>query len=131
MGEITRQSGNGLKNLGVLFSNFLQGQNQVSYFICDLLSQPLLTSVSPALTCTDRQTLQVTGKEVVSPAQPNSPVDWLSAAFKKLTINVILPGHVYEIISAITIDDLTVELTKASQDFNVPSSTNRTDATYK
>ncbi|GAA5951249.1 hypothetical protein JCM3765_002422 [Sporobolomyces pararoseus] len=104
MGEITRQSGNGLKNLGILFSNFLQGQNQ---------------------------TLQVTGKEVVSPAQPNSPVDWLSAAFKKLTINVILPGHVYEIISAITIDDLTVELTKASQDFNVPSSTNRTDATYK
>lgn len=77
------------------------------------------------------QTLQVTGQEVVSPAQPNSPVDWLSAAFKKLTINVILPGHIYEIISAITIEDLTVELVKASQDFNVPSSSNRTDATYK
>jgi hypothetical protein len=30
MGEITRQSGNGLKNLGILFSNFLQGKNQVS-----------------------------------------------------------------------------------------------------
>ncbi|GAA5914535.1 uncharacterized protein JCM6883_003197 [Sporobolomyces salmoneus] len=104
MGEITRQSGNGLKNLGILFSNFLQGQNQ---------------------------TLQVTGQQVVSPAQPNSPVDWLSAAFKKLTINVILPGHVYEIISAVTIQDLTVELTEASDDFNVPSSSNRTDATYK
>jgi len=76
VGEITRQSGNGLKNLGILFSNFLQGKNQ---------------------------TLQVTGEEVVSPAQPNSPVDWLSAAFKKLTINVILPGRVYEIISAVSL----------------------------
>ncbi|GAA6063179.1 hypothetical protein JCM10212_003114 [Sporobolomyces blumeae] len=103
-GEIVRQSGKGLQNLGILFSTFLRGKNQ---------------------------TLDVTGKEVISPAQPNSPVDWLSAAFKKLTIQVILPGHVYEIISAITIDDLTVELTKASEDYNVPSSSNRTDATYK
>ncbi|GAA5937070.1 uncharacterized protein JCM15063_000146 [Sporobolomyces koalae] len=103
VGEITRQSGNGLKVLGTLFSNFLQGQNQ---------------------------TLQVTGEEVVSPAQPNSPVDWLSAAFKKLTINVILPGHIYDVIKSVTIDDLTVELTEASEDYNVPSSSNRTDAVY-
>lgn len=71
---VERTSAASTQSLGRLFSNFLAGENQ---------------------------TLQVTGRDVVSPAQPGRPVDWLSAAFKQLTINVILPGHVYEIISAV------------------------------
>lgn len=54
-----------LNALGVLFSQFLAGKNS---------------------------TLQVTGNSVVSPAQPGSPVTWLSAAFKTLTLDVNLPG---------------------------------------
>ncbi|GAA5969858.1 hypothetical protein JCM21900_004182 [Sporobolomyces salmonicolor] len=103
-GQILRQSGKGLQTLGILFSDFLQGQNQ---------------------------TLEVVGQQVVSPAQPDSPVNWLSAAFKKLTIQVVLPGHVYEIISAITLEDLTIQITQQSEAYMVPTSNNRTDATYR
>lgn len=62
---IKRTSAASTNSLGVLFSQFLAGANQ---------------------------TLQVTGQEVISPAQPNSPVTWLSAAFKKLTLEIVLPG---------------------------------------
>lgn len=64
---IKRTSPSSTASLGVLFSQFLAGVDQ---------------------------TLSVTGNEVVSPAQPNSPVNWLSAAFKQLTLNVILHGCV-------------------------------------
>ncbi|GJN94719.1 hypothetical protein Rhopal_007810-T1 [Rhodotorula paludigena] len=104
-GEIVRRSSrSGLEALGVLFTQFLQDVNQ---------------------------TLDVTGEEVISPAQPNSPVDWLSAAFKKLTIQVTLPGGKYEIIHAITLEDLTVEITEPKDDFNVPTSNNRTVAIFQ
>lgn len=59
------QSGDGIRTTGILFSEFLQGHNQ---------------------------TIQATGVSVITPAQPNSPVDWLSAAFRTLTIDVLLPG---------------------------------------
>ena len=71
---IKRTSAASTASLGVLFSQFLAGANQ---------------------------TLDVTGNEITSPAQPKSPVNWLSAAFKKLTLHVVLPGHVYEIISSV------------------------------
>ncbi|GAA6027071.1 hypothetical protein JCM8097_006088 [Rhodosporidiobolus ruineniae] len=104
-GEIVRRSSSkGLNSLGVLFSQFLQGNNQ---------------------------TLQVTGKEVVSPAQLNSPVDWLSSAFKKLTLDVILPGGQYEIIHAVTLEDLTVEITEQSEAYAPLTSNNRTTAIYQ
>ncbi|KAM0789126.1 hypothetical protein ACM66B_003180 [Microbotryomycetes sp. NB124-2] len=76
--------------------------------------------------------LQVRGQEVISPAQPDSPVDWLSAAFKKLTLNVVLPGQKFDdIISAITIQDLTITITDQEDAYNVPTRNNETDATYK
>ncbi|KAI5474806.1 pre-rrna processing protein [Pseudohyphozyma bogoriensis] len=101
---VKRSSTAGLNSLGVLFSNFLQGENQ---------------------------TLQVTGQEVVSPAQPNSPVNWLSAAFKKLTLNVTLPGETFTIISSIQLQDLTVTITEQSEAYAVPSQNNETDVVYK
>lgn len=42
----------------------------------------------------------VTGDSVVTPAQ-RAPVNWLSAAFKTLTLNVTLPGKVSKIIYAV------------------------------
>lgn len=36
--------------------------------------------------------LQVRGNNVVSPAQPGRPVNWLSDAFKTLILDVDLPG---------------------------------------
>ncbi|BGP00846.1 hypothetical protein RTBOTA2_002159 [Rhodotorula toruloides] len=104
-GEVLRQtSSKGLNTLGVLFSQFLQGANQ---------------------------TLDVTGQEVVSPAQPDSPVDWLSAAFKKLTIHVTLPGGHYDIIHSVTLQDLTIQITEQSEAYAVPTSNNRTVAIYQ
>ena len=83
-GQIVHQdSGTDLANIGVLFSRFLQGKNS---------------------------TLQVKGYEVISPAQPDRPVNWLTAAFKTLTLDVVLPGKIYQVIFSITISDLTVVL---------------------
>ncbi|KAL8278093.1 hypothetical protein RQP46_009553 [Phenoliferia psychrophenolica] len=100
---IKRTSAASTTSLGVLFSEFLAGANQ---------------------------TLDVTGNEVVTPAQPNSPCVWLSAAFKKLTLHVILPGHVYEIISSVKLQDLTVTITSQSEAYSVPSQNNETDVKY-
>lgn len=63
---IYRDDKAGVDALGKVFSQFLQGVNT---------------------------TLTVTGVSVTSPAQPNSPVNWLSAAFKQFTFQVILPGY--------------------------------------
>lgn len=104
-GQITSKSGTGLTNTGILFSNFLQGKNQ---------------------------TLQVTGDSVVTQANGNQPVNWLSQAFKTLTLDVILPGHIYQIIFSITISDLTVTLTGDPDQvaYNAPTSTNQTLAVF-
>lgn len=76
-GVITHRSDPaGLQSLGALFGQFLHGDNS---------------------------TLQVTGDSVTSPAQPGSPVTWLSAAFKTLVLDVVLPGHRYDIISAVSL----------------------------
>ena len=66
-GRIVPQSGSDLNVMGQLFSNYLAGQNQ---------------------------TLSVTGESV----DPGSgTIDWLSTAFKTLTINVTLPGQTYQV----------------------------------
>jgi hypothetical protein len=67
-GRITPKSGDELAAIGKLFSQFLAGQNQ---------------------------TLSVQGNFV----QPsgNAAVGWLSDAFKTLTLQVILPGHIYQV----------------------------------
>lgn len=64
-GHLVPQSGDGIRTTGILFSEFLQGHDQI---------------------------LQATGVSVISPAQPNSPVNWLSAAFRTLTLDIVLPG---------------------------------------
>lgn len=62
-GRIVPQSGDNLAVMGTLFSKFLNGENV---------------------------TLQTTGESV----QPGgATVDWLSTAFKTLTLDVILPGE--------------------------------------
>ena len=103
-GQITRKSGRDLANTGILFTNFLQGKNQ---------------------------TLQVTGVSVVTEANGNQPVNWLSAAFKTLTLNVILPGRIYQIIFSITLSDLTVKVNGDPADsYTVPSGSNSTIAIF-
>lgn len=69
-------SSDNLNALGTLFSQFLTGRTS---------------------------NLTVTGDSVVSPAQPGSPVTWLSAAFKTLVLPVALEGHVYEVISSVSL----------------------------
>ncbi|KAL8277420.1 hypothetical protein RQP46_010142 [Phenoliferia psychrophenolica] len=100
---IHRSDAAGLASLGVLFSQFLAGENS---------------------------TLQVTGVEVISPAQPDSPVKWLTSAFEKLTLNVTLPGQSYTIIFGIQLQDLTVHLTEASEAYALPFQNNETIATF-
>lgn len=84
-GQITDQSNNpaGIAALGVLFSQFLAGVNQ---------------------------TLQLRGVSVVTTANGNQPVSWLSAAFKRFQTDALLPGHIYQIIYAITLSDLTASI---------------------
>ncbi len=67
-GRITPKSGDELGAIGKLFTRFLAGQNQ---------------------------TLSVQGNFV----QPSgtAAVGWLSEAFKTLTLQVILPGHIYQV----------------------------------
>lgn len=100
---IKRTSDASTASLGVLFSQFLAGSNQ---------------------------TLTVVGNEVISPAQ-TSPVTWLSTAFKQLSLNVVLPGHVYEVISAVSLQDLTVSIATAQQAYAVPLINNATDIVFK
>jgi hypothetical protein len=67
-GRITPKSGDELAAIGKLFTQFLAGQNQ---------------------------TLSVQGNFV----QPSgtAAVGWLSDAFKTLTLQVILPGHIFQV----------------------------------
>ncbi|KAI9463679.1 hypothetical protein BJY52DRAFT_1404720 [Lactarius psammicola] len=98
-GRITPKSGSDLNAVGKLFSQFLAGQNQ---------------------------TLSVQGESV----QPTGTgaVGWLSSAFKTLTLQVILPGH---IIDSITLSDLEIAMTEQSQAFAPLASSQHTLATYK
>lgn len=102
-GNIIRQTGDGIRTTGILFSQYLQGVNQ---------------------------TLQVQGDYVIPPAQPNRPVNWLTTAFKTLTLNVILPGMRYTIIEAIMIQDLTLTILNQAQAYDVPTSNNKTVAVF-
>ncbi|KAI0035854.1 hypothetical protein K488DRAFT_76325 [Vararia minispora EC-137] len=92
-----------LDTIGVLFSNFLAGQNQ---------------------------TLNVKGS-FVQPSGSSSSVSWLSAAFQTLELNVILPGQIFQIIQSITLDDLEIVMTQASHAFAPPASSQRTVAEFK
>ncbi|KAJ1033702.1 hypothetical protein NDA13_001683 [Ustilago tritici] len=103
-GSITAKSGRDLQNTGILLTNFLQGRTQI---------------------------LQVKGVSVVTQSNGNQPVNWLSAAFRTLTLNVELPGQISQIIFSITLSDLTVFVNGDPADsYTVPSSSNSTIATF-
>ncbi|KAI0072486.1 hypothetical protein K474DRAFT_1678619 [Panus rudis PR-1116 ss-1] len=101
-GRIVPQSGSDLDTIGVLFSQFLAGNNQ---------------------------TLSVIG-ESVQPSG-SGEVTWLSTAFKTLTLSVTLPGQKFTIIESITIKDLEVNMTSQDEAFAPLSSSQNTLATYK
>jgi hypothetical protein len=103
-GRIVRQTGQGLVNIGILFSQFLAGQNS---------------------------TLEARGVSVMSPASNGQPVRWLSDAFSRFRTNVILPGKIYQIIYSITLSDLTAVFLEGSNSGYSPTvSNNRTLATF-
>jgi hypothetical protein len=119
-GRITPKSGDELAAVGKLFTQFLAGQNQ---------------------------TLSVQGNFV----QPSgtAAVGWLSDAFKTLTLQVILPGHIYQVgfiscrtkclitdcvskvIDSVIISDLEVIVTEQGEAFAPLASSQHTLATYK
>jgi hypothetical protein len=69
-GRIVPQSGADLDKMGVLFSEFLNGQNV---------------------------SLQTKGNSVQPPGASGA-VDWLSTAFKTLTLDIILPGEKLQVM---------------------------------
>ncbi|KAH9061225.1 hypothetical protein EDB87DRAFT_404186 [Lactarius vividus] len=101
-GHITPKSGSDLNAVGKPFSQFLSGKNQ---------------------------TLSVQGDSV----QPTGTgaVGWVSSAFKTLMLQVILPGHVYQIIDSITLSNLEIAMTEQNQTFAPLASSQHTLATYK
>lgn len=104
-GQLVRQtSQRGLDNLGVLFSEFLQGHNV---------------------------SLVVQGLEVETPYQAG-PVRWLSDAFATLSLDVALEGQAYQVIFAITLVDLNLNLTADPEEvaYNVPVGSTQTVAMY-
>ena len=103
-GFITRKNGNAeVQATGKLFSQYLQGKN----------SQ-----------------LSVKGVSVVTRENGNKPVSWLTKAFKTLTLNVVLPGHIYRIVYAMTISDLYMTMMQQSHTWAPPTGSNQSMATY-
>ncbi|KAJ7668375.1 hypothetical protein DFH06DRAFT_1181491 [Mycena polygramma] len=102
-GHIIPQSGSDLDNIGVLFSNFLAGQNQ---------------------------TLTVQG-DSVQPSGSSQPVAWLTTAFKTLTLKVILPGQKFDVIQSIDLDQLAVTMLTQDEAFAPLTSSDYTLAKYK
>ena len=110
--------------MGTLFSQFLSGENV---------------------------TLQTRG-DSVQPPGASGPVDWLSTAFKTLSLDVILPGEklqviivliycagllilrntvIVQVIQEINLNDLQVTLKSQDQAFSPPTSSQHTVARYK
>lgn len=104
-GFLSDQHGNdaALANLGILFSQFLAGQNS---------------------------TLTVRGFSVITPASGGQPVRWLTDAFKRFETNVILPGHIYQIIYSITLSDLTAKVLNPADSYTIVGSNNQTLAMF-
>ncbi|RDX40651.1 hypothetical protein OH76DRAFT_1365915 [Lentinus brumalis] len=102
-GRITPKSGDDLKTIGELFTNYLHAENQ---------------------------TLSVQG-ESVQPSGSGSPVGWLSTAFKTLTLTVTLPGEKFDIIQSIEMSDLELVMTEQGQAFAPDASSRHILTQYK
>ncbi|KAF9484474.1 hypothetical protein BDN70DRAFT_872495 [Pholiota conissans] len=101
-GRIVPKSGADLDKTGSLFSHFLNGQNT---------------------------TLQTTGQSVQPPGSSGA-VDWLSTAFKSLTLDVILPGEKFQVIKEIDLNDLDVTIKTNDESFDPPTTSHNTVAKY-
>ncbi|KAK7064212.1 hypothetical protein R3P38DRAFT_3165227 [Favolaschia claudopus] len=102
-GRIIPQSGSDLQNIGVLFSNFLAGEDQI---------------------------LTIQGNSV-QPTGSSQPVNWLTTAYKTLTLKVTLPGQAFKIITEIDLDQLALIMVNQDQAFAPLASSSYTLAKYK
>ncbi|WFD49313.1 hypothetical protein GLX27_003993 [Malassezia furfur] len=103
-GFITHKSGNAeIQATGKLFSQYLQGKNS---------------------------DLRVRGDSVVTRENGNKPVGWLSKAFRSLTLNVVLPGHIYKIVYSVTISDLFVTVMEQADTWAPRTGSNQSVALY-
>lgn len=104
-GFLKSQVGNteGLASIGILFSQYLAGENS---------------------------TLTIRGLNVTTRANNNQAVSWLTTAFKRFSDTVILPGHIYQIIYAITLSDLEVTVKNLTDPYTVLADNNYTLATF-
>ena len=103
-GFITHKSGSTDTNVtGELFSGYLQAKNQ---------------------------TLSIQGDSVVTKENGNKPVTWLSNAFKTLTLKVILPGKIYDIVKSVKIIDLFVTMMNQRDTWAPLTGSNLTLATF-
>ncbi|KAG6813669.1 hypothetical protein H0H92_008517 [Tricholoma furcatifolium] len=102
-GRMIPQTGSDLDTIGVLFSNFLAGNNQTL----------------------------VTKGNSVQPSGSDGPVTWLSTAFQTLALEVTLPGQKFDIIQSIALNDLEITMDTQDQAFSPPTSSQSTLAQYK
>ncbi|KAI0643298.1 hypothetical protein C8Q79DRAFT_1012595 [Trametes meyenii] len=102
-GRMVPQTGDNLNTMGQLFSDFLAGKNQ---------------------------SLIVKG-DSVQPSGSSVSVQWLSTAFKTLTLNVTLPGETFDIIQSIEMSDLELVMTEQSEAFAPQASSKHVLAQYK
>ena len=75
-------------------------------------------------------TLQVKGTSVVTRANGNKEVDWLSKAIKTLTLDTVLPGHIYKVLKSVTLSDLLVNLMDVNSQWRFPTGSNQTIAVF-
>ena len=103
-GFITHKSGNAqIEATGKLFSQYLQGKNSE---------------------------LSVKGDSVVTRENGNKAVSWLSKAFKTLTLDLVLPGHIYKIVYSVTISDLFITFMEQADTWAPRTGSNQSVAVY-
>lgn len=103
-GFITRKNSDSDRDVtGDLFSNYLQGKNK---------------------------TLVIKGDSVTTRANGNKPVKWLTKAFKTLTLKVILPGKIYDIVKSAQIIDIFVTIMEQRDTWAPRIASNMTLAQY-
>lgn len=101
---IRQNSQNGVDQLGILFSQFLGGKDSI---------------------------LSAHGKSVVGPYSGGQEISWLSKAFRRFSTNVVLPGHIYQIIYSIVLSDLTAVVPYPGMDsYHLEASNNKTTAMF-
>ena len=103
-GYLTKRTSNAQTNAtGELFSRYLQGKNT---------------------------TIQAKGKSVVTRANGNKEVDWMTKAIKTLTLETVLPGHIYKVLKSITISDMLATIMDRKSQWRFPIGSNQSIAVF-